>query len=179
MNKFSFTISACIGNHVAIRYFCFNDIYPSCIQKERHLITLVVFFLILHIVDSDNSLFFRNNDVFILIFGIKYVKHLCNRYSENSRFIFMTHISHVNDCEPIIIDLNTLLVLHPLIFKYRDLYRYSIIQFSYFFIWRSGVLPLSSFPLIIVGIFLNVVVLFVPTSIVLWTLIFEFMFFLV
>jgi hypothetical protein len=76
MNKFSFTISAHIRNDVAIRY----------------LVTLVVLFLILHIVDSDNSLFFRNNDVFLHIFGIKYVKHLCNSCSENPRFIFMTHI---------------------------------------------------------------------------------------
>jgi hypothetical protein len=116
----SFTISVRIGNRIAIRYFCFNDIYPFCIHKERHLITLVVFFLILHIVDSDNSLFSRNNDVFLLVLRIKYVKHLCNRCSENPRFIFMTHICQVNDCEPIIIDLNTLWVLHPLTFKYRD-----------------------------------------------------------
>jgi hypothetical protein len=32
-----------------------------------------------------------------------------------------TTISQVNDCEPIIIDLNTLWVLHALTFKYRDL----------------------------------------------------------
>jgi hypothetical protein len=133
MNKFSFTISARVGNHIAIRYFCFNIIYPSCMHKERHLVTLVVFFLILHIVDSNNSLFSRNNDVFLLVFGIKYVKPLCNSCSENPMFIFMTHICQVNDCEPIIIDLNTLCVLHPLTFKYRDLYRHSIIQFSYFF----------------------------------------------
>jgi hypothetical protein len=133
MNKFSFTISACVGNHVAIIYVCFNDIYRSCIYKERHLITLVVFFLILHIVNSDNSLFSRNNDVFLLAFGIKYVKHMCNNYSENPKFIFMTHICQVNDCGPIIIDLNTLWVLYPLTFKYRDLYRHSIIQFQYFF----------------------------------------------
>jgi hypothetical protein len=121
MNKFSFTINARVGNHVAIKYHCFNDIYPSCIHKEKHLITLVVFFHILYIVDCDNSLFSRNNNVFLLVFGIKYVKHLCNSFSENPRFIFMTHISQVNDCEPIIIDLNTLWVLHPLTFKYRDL----------------------------------------------------------
>jgi hypothetical protein len=133
MNKFSFTISVHVQNHVPIRYFCFNDIYPSCIHKERHLVTLVIFFLILHIVDSDNLLFSRNNDVFLLIFGIKYVKYLCNSCSANPRFIFMTHICQVNDCEPMIIDLNTLWVLHPLTFKYRDLYRHSIIQFSYFF----------------------------------------------
>jgi hypothetical protein len=133
VNKFSFTISARVVYHVAIRYFYFYDIYPSCICKERHLVTLVVFFLILHIVNSDNSLFSRNNDVFLLIFGIKYLKHLCNSCSENPRFIFMTHICQVNNCEPVIIDLNTLWVLHPLIFKYRDLYRHSIIQFSYFF----------------------------------------------
>jgi hypothetical protein len=87
MNKFFFTINAHVGNHVAIRYLCFNDIYPSYINKERHLITLVVFFLILHIVYSDNSLFLKNNDVFLLIFWIKYVKHLCNNCSENPRFI--------------------------------------------------------------------------------------------
>jgi hypothetical protein len=133
MNMFLFTISARIGNHVAIRYFCFNNIYPSCIHKERHLITLVIFFLIFHIIHSENSLFFRNNNIFLLIFGIKYVKHLRNSFSENPRFMFMTHISQVNDCEPIIIDLNTLWVLHPLTFKYRDLYRHSIIQFPYFF----------------------------------------------
>jgi hypothetical protein len=144
MNKSSFTISARIGNHVAIRYFCFNDIYPSCIHKESHLITLVVFFLILHIVDSGNSLVFRNNDVFLLIFGIKYVKHLCNSCSENPRFIFITHICQVNDCEPIIIYLNTLWVLHPLTFKYRNLYRYSIIQFPYFF----NVAIISIFPVL-------------------------------
>jgi hypothetical protein len=132
MNKFSFTISVRIGNHVAIRYFCFNNIYHSCIHKGSHLIILVVFFLILHIVDSNNSLFSINNDVFLLIFGIKYVKHLCNSYSANPRFIFMAHICQVNDCEPIIIDLNNLWVLHPLTFKYRDLYRHSIIQSPYF-----------------------------------------------
>jgi hypothetical protein len=121
MNKFFFTISACIGNHIAIRYLCFNDINPFCIHKERHLVTLVVFFLILHIVDSDNSLFSRNNDVFLLVFRIKYVKRMCNSCNENLRFIFMSHISQVNDCEPIIIDLNTLWVIHPLTFKYKDL----------------------------------------------------------
>jgi hypothetical protein len=115
------------------KIFLFNDIYPSCIHKERHHVTLVVFFLILYIVDSDNSLFSKNNDVFFHVFGIKYVKHLCNSCSENPRFILMTHICQVNDCEPLIIDLNTLWVLHPLIFKYRALYRCSIIQFSYFF----------------------------------------------
>jgi hypothetical protein len=87
MNKFSFTISVRVGNHVAIRYFCFNDIYPSCIHKERHLVILVVLFLILHIVNSDNSLFSKNNDVFLLVFGIKYVKHLCNSCSENPRIM--------------------------------------------------------------------------------------------
>jgi hypothetical protein len=121
MNKFSFIISTCVGNHVAIRYISFNDIYPSCIHKERQLITLVVFFLILHIIHSEYSLFSRNNDVFLLVFGIKYVKHLCNSCNENPRFIFMIHIYQVNDCEPIIINLNTLWVLHPLTFKYRDL----------------------------------------------------------
>jgi hypothetical protein len=133
MNKFSFTISLRVRNHVAIIYFCFNDIYPSCIYKERHFITLVVFFLILHVVDSDNLLFSRNNDVFLLVFGIKYVKYLRNSCSENPRFIFMTHICQVNDCEPIIINLNILWLLHPLTFKYRDLYKHSIIQFPYFF----------------------------------------------
>jgi hypothetical protein len=44
-------------------------------------------------------------------------------------------------------------------------------------IWRSGVLSPSSFPLIIVGIFLNVAIPFVPTSIAHWKLIFEFVFF--
>jgi hypothetical protein len=110
MNKFSFTINPRVGNHVAIRYFYFNDIYPFCIHKERHLVTLLVFFLILHIVDSNNSMFPRNNDIFLLIFGIKYVKHLCNSYSENPRSSFVTHISQANDCESIIIDLNTLWV---------------------------------------------------------------------
>jgi hypothetical protein len=93
MNKFSFTISARVGNHIAIRYLCFNDIYPCCIHKEGHLVKLVIFFLIQHVVNSDNSLFARNNNVFFLVFRIKYVKHLCNSWSENSRFIFMTHIS--------------------------------------------------------------------------------------
>jgi hypothetical protein len=77
MNKFSFTISAHVGNHIAIRYLYFSDVYP-CIHKERHLVKLVVFFLILQVVNSDNSLFARNNNVFLLIFWIKYVKHLCN-----------------------------------------------------------------------------------------------------
>jgi hypothetical protein len=99
----------------------FNVIYPFCLYKERHLITMVVFFLTLHIVDSENLLFFRNNDVFLLIFDSKYVKYLCNSYSENSMFIFMTHISQVDDCEPIIIHLNILWVLQPFTIKYRDL----------------------------------------------------------
>jgi hypothetical protein len=44
-------------------------------------------------------------------------------------------------------------------------------------IWRSGVLPLLSIPLILVGIFLTIVISFILTSIAPWTLIFEFMFF--
>jgi hypothetical protein len=128
VNKFTFTISVHIGNHIAIRYFCFNDIYPFCIHKERHLDTFVVFLLILHIIDSDNSLFSKNNDVFLLVFGIKYAKDLCNSCSGNLRFIFMTHICQINDCEPIIIDLNTLWVLHQLTFEYRDLYKHSHIS---------------------------------------------------
>jgi hypothetical protein len=120
MNKFSFTISVRIGKHIVIRYLCLNDIYPCCIHKERHIVKLVLFFLILHTVDSNNSLFSRNNDVFLLIFRIKYVKHLCNSLSENPRFIFMTHISQVNDCEAIFIHLNTLWVLHPLTFKDKN-----------------------------------------------------------
>jgi hypothetical protein len=76
MNKFSFTISVCVGNHIAIRDMWFNDTYPFCIHKERHIVKLVVLFLILHFFNSDNSLFFVNNNVFLLIFGIKYVKHL-------------------------------------------------------------------------------------------------------
>jgi hypothetical protein len=100
MNKFSFPISERVGNHIAIRYLGFNDIYPFYIHKDKHLITLIVFFLILHIVYSDNSLFFRNYDVFILVFVIKYVKYLCNSYNENPMFIFMTHIFQVNDCNP-------------------------------------------------------------------------------
>jgi hypothetical protein len=121
MNKVSFSISARVGNLVAIRHLCFNNIYSFCIHKERQLVTLVVFFIILHIINSDNSLFSMNNDAFLLVFEIKYIKHLCNSCSENSRFILMTHISQVNDCATIIIDLNTLWVLHPLTFKYRDL----------------------------------------------------------
>jgi hypothetical protein len=50
----------------------------SLLYKKRNLIKLIVFFLILHVVNSDNFLFTRNNNVFLLIFRIKYVKHLCN-----------------------------------------------------------------------------------------------------
>jgi hypothetical protein len=121
MNKFSFTISARVGNHIAIRYLCFNDVYPSCVHKERHLVKLVVFFLVPHVVDSDNSLFFKNNDVFLLVCRIKYVKHLCNCLSENPGFIFMTHISQVNNCEPIFIHLNALWVLNPMKLEYKNL----------------------------------------------------------
>jgi hypothetical protein len=78
MNKFCFTINVCVGNNIAIGYLCFNDVYPYCIHKERHIIKLVVFFLILDVVNSDNSLFARNNNMFLLVFRIKYVKHLCN-----------------------------------------------------------------------------------------------------
>jgi hypothetical protein len=44
-------------------------------------------------------------------------------------------------------------------------------------IWRTDVLSLPSFPLIIVVIFLTIVVPFVLISIAPWTLIFEFIFF--
>jgi hypothetical protein len=37
-------------------------------RHKRHLIKLVIFFLILHIVNSDNSFFAKNNTVFLLIF---------------------------------------------------------------------------------------------------------------
>jgi hypothetical protein len=91
-----------------------------CIHKERNLITLVVFFFILHIVTLTTRCILETT-MSLLIFGIKYVKNLYNTWSENPRFIFMTHISQVNNGEPIIIHLNTLWVLHPLTFKYSDL----------------------------------------------------------
>jgi hypothetical protein len=78
MNKFSFTISVHIRSHIVVRYLYFNDVYPCSIHKERHLIKLAVFFLILYVVDSDNSLFSRNNKMFLLNIQAKYVKHLCN-----------------------------------------------------------------------------------------------------
>jgi hypothetical protein len=85
MNKFCFTIRAREENHIAIKYLCFNDIYHFCIHKERHLITLVVFFRILHIVDFNNSLFSRNNDVFLLIFGSSMCARLPKFASKNFR----------------------------------------------------------------------------------------------
>jgi hypothetical protein len=121
-------------------------LHHQCTHMESHCYEIFLFerylsflypqrkaFLILHIIDSDNSLFSRNNDVFLLVFGIKYVKHLYNSCNKNPRLIFMTHIYQFNNCEPIIINLNTLWVLHPLAFKYRELYRHSIIQLPYFF----------------------------------------------
>jgi hypothetical protein len=107
--------SCCYKISLFQRYLSFW--YPQ--RKAPHHISCILTHP--HIIDSDNSLFSRNNDVFRLVFGIKYVKHLCNSCSENPRFIFMIHISQVNNCEPRIIDLNILWVLHPMTFKYRDL----------------------------------------------------------
>jgi hypothetical protein len=128
MKKFSFTISAHIGNHVAIRYFCFNDIYPSCIHKKStssHWLYSSSSSTLLspttHCLPGTMMYFFSSLD--------QACKTLVQRLQREPKFIFMTHICQVNDCEPIIITPNTLWMLHPLTFKYRDLYRYFIIQF--------------------------------------------------
>jgi hypothetical protein len=62
-----------IGNHIAIRYLCFNDIYPCCIRKERQPGKRYLSLLYLTLI------VFKEKRCFFLILWIKYVKHLCNR----------------------------------------------------------------------------------------------------
>jgi hypothetical protein len=44
------------------------------INKKRQLIKLVVFFFICDILNSDDSLFVKDNDMFFLVFGLEYIK---------------------------------------------------------------------------------------------------------
>jgi hypothetical protein len=123
MNKFSFTISARVGNHIAIRYLYFNYVYPYCIHKEKHLVKWLY---------SSSSSILSSLTTHCLP-GITMCFFSSFRSSENPRSIFMTHISQVNNYEPIFIHLNAMWVFHPLTFEYKNLWRYSIIDFSNIF----------------------------------------------
>ena len=121
LNYFSFTtVVAHVGSN-AITDFCFNDIYPCCINEEGNFVKLVLFFFILHTINSKNSLFSKAYDVLLLIFRIEYVKYLCHALSEIPRLIFKTYLIEVNYCEPEIMHFNTFWVLDPFDLKYWDL----------------------------------------------------------
>jgi hypothetical protein len=94
--------SQCYNRFLFQRYLSF--LYP---QKKAHC---QIDYILPHPPHSRlrQIIFFHNNKVLLLIFRIKYVKHMCHSCSENSRIIFMTHISQVNNCELIIIHLNIL-----------------------------------------------------------------------
>jgi hypothetical protein len=89
-------------------------------QQKRALVKLVVFFIISDIVNSDDSLFSRYNNVLFLVLGLNNIKHLCHTFWEYPMVIFVTYIVEVNKGETVFIQLYTLWLLHPLTLKYRD-----------------------------------------------------------
>jgi hypothetical protein len=48
--------------------------------KKGQLVKLVVFFFISGIVNSDDYLFCRDNNVLFLMLGLENIKHLCHTF---------------------------------------------------------------------------------------------------
>jgi hypothetical protein len=92
-----------------------------CINKKGQLIKLIVSFFISDVLNSDDSLFSRDNNMFFLMFRVENIKHLCHTFSECLRVTFVTYIVEVNEGETVFIQLYTVWILHPMTLKYGDL----------------------------------------------------------
>src|SRR5438876_3285535 len=98
------------------------------ISKRRYVIELIVFFGIGDVINSGNSLFSRKNYFLLCIHRICYIEDLGNVACEYPRVILVTRHVEIDNCEPIVVHLDTIRNSSPLALEDGDLHIPSIVE---------------------------------------------------
>src|SRR5438105_8578243 len=128
LDKLPFRISAQIGCHICSTQGDFSFINLFGISKRWYVIELIVFFGIGDVINSGNSLFSRNNNFLLCIHRICYIEDLSNVACEYPRVILVTCHVEIDNCEPIVVYLDTIRNSSPLALEDGDLQIASIVD---------------------------------------------------
>src|SRR6266540_2144294 len=128
LDKHPFRISAQIGYHSCSTQGDFYLFNLFGISKRWYGIKLIVFLGIGDVINSGNSLFSRKNNFLLCIHMICYIEDLGNVACEYPRVILVTYHVEIDNCEPIVIHLDTIRNSSPLALEDGDLHNPSIVD---------------------------------------------------
>src|SRR5213078_100112 len=128
LHKLAFRIGAQIGYCICSTQDDFNLFKLFWISKRRYVIELIVFFRIDDVINSSNSLLSWKNYFLLCIHRICYIEDLGNVACEYPRVILVTCHVEVDNCEPIVIQLDTIRNSSPLALEDGDLQIASIVE---------------------------------------------------
>src|SRR6266498_1168777 len=128
LDKLPFRISAQIGYLSCSTQSDFNLFKLFWISKRRYVIELIVLFRIGDIINSGNSFLSWKNYFLLCIHMICYIEDQGNVACEYPRVILVTCHVEVNNCEPVVIHLDTIRNSSPLALEDGDLDIASIVE---------------------------------------------------
>src|SRR5438128_3424852 len=128
LDKLPFRISAQIGYHSYSTQGDFNLFKLFWISKRRYVIELIVFFRIGDVINSGNSLLSWKNYFLLCIHRICYIEDLDNVAYEYPWVILVTCHVEIDNCEPIVVHLDTIGNSSPLALEDGDLHIQSIVE---------------------------------------------------
>src|SRR5438105_2532934 len=108
----------------------FNLFKLFWISKRRYVIELIVFFGIGDVINSSNSFISRKNYFLLCINKIYYIEDLGNVAYEYPWVILVTCHVEVNNCEPVVVHLDTIRNSSPLALEDGDLDIASIVELN-------------------------------------------------
>src|SRR5947207_3561686 len=128
MNKLPFIISTQIWYRSCSTQGDFYLFKLFWISKRRYVIELIVFFGIGDVINSGNSLFSKKNYFLLCIHRICYIEDLGNVACEYPWVILVTCHVEADNCEPIVVHLDTIRNSSPLALEDGDLHIVSIVE---------------------------------------------------
>src|SRR6266498_5166585 len=128
LDKLPFRISAQIGYRSCSTQGAFNLFKLFWISKRRYVIELNVFFWIGDVINSNNSLLSWKNYFLLSIHRICYIEDLGNVACKYPWVILVTCHVEVNNCEPVVVHLDTIRNSSPLALEDGDLHIPSIVE---------------------------------------------------
>src|SRR5438128_7569691 len=128
LDKLPFRISAQIGYRSCSTQGDFNLFKLFWISKRRYVIELIVYFWIGDVINSSNSLLSWKNYFLLCIHRICYIEDLGNVACEYPRVILVTCHVEVDNCEPIVVHLDTIRNSSPLALEDGDLHIAFIVE---------------------------------------------------
>src|SRR6266498_859816 len=156
LHKLAFHIGAQIGYCICSTQGDFNLFKVFWISKRRYVIELIVFFGIGDVINSGNSLLSRKSYFLLCIHRICYIEDLGNVACEYPWVILVTCHVEVDNCEPVVVHLDTIRNSSPLALEDGDLQIPSIVElYNLFYEAVVGILV----PCRVKGFSANVVVL--------------------